>query len=55
MTSLRNYIEELTEKVAEAKQAGQTVDEVQQRITVASLSHSSPTATHSSLPVPARR
>jgi glyoxylase-like metal-dependent hydrolase (beta-lactamase superfamily II) len=37
MTSLRNYIEELTEKVAEAKQAGQTVDEVQQRITVASL------------------
>ena len=37
MTSFRNYIEELTEKVAAAKQAGQTVDEVQQRITVASL------------------
>ena len=37
MTSQRNYIEELTARVAEAKQAGQSLDEMQKRITVASL------------------
>jgi cyclase len=37
MTSLRNYIEELTVRVQDGKKAGQTVVEMQQRITVASL------------------
>jgi cyclase len=37
MTNLRNYIEELTERVDQARKAGQTVPEMQQRITVASL------------------
>ncbi len=37
MTSQRNYIEELAGKVAEGKQAGLTVAEIQQRVTVASL------------------
>ena len=37
MTSQRNYIEELTARVAQAKQAGQTPEEMQKRITVASL------------------
>ncbi len=37
MTSLRNYIEELTGKVADGKKAGLSVAEMQQRITVASL------------------
>jgi cyclase len=37
MTNLRNYIEELTGKVEQGKKAGQTVAEMQQRITVASL------------------
>jgi hypothetical protein len=37
MTSLRNYIEELTGKVADGKKAGLSVPEMQQRITVASL------------------
>jgi cyclase len=37
MTNLRNYIEELTGKVEQGKSAGQTVAEMQQRITVASL------------------
>jgi len=37
MTSQRNYIEELTERVEAAKQAGQTLAEMQKRITVASL------------------
>jgi cyclase len=37
MTNLRNYIEELTGRVEQAKSAGQTVAEMQQRITVASL------------------
>lgn len=37
MTSLRNYIEELTLKVDQGKQAGLTLAEMQQRITVASL------------------
>jgi cyclase len=37
MTCLRNYIEELTGRVAEARQAGLSLDEMQKRITVASL------------------
>jgi cyclase len=37
MTNLRNYIEELTGRVEQGKSAGQTVAEMQQRITVASL------------------
>ena len=37
MTNLRNYIEELTGRVDQARKAGQTVPEMQQRITVASL------------------
>jgi glyoxylase-like metal-dependent hydrolase (beta-lactamase superfamily II) len=37
MTCQRNYIEELTARVEEAKKAGQTLDEMQKRITVASL------------------
>jgi cyclase len=37
MTSLRNYIEELTGKVEDGKKAGLSVAEMQQRITVASL------------------
>jgi cyclase len=37
MTNLRNYIEELTGRVEQGKKAGQTVAEMQKRITVASL------------------
>jgi len=37
MTSLRNYIEELTTRVEEGKRAGLTLAEMQKRITVASL------------------
>ena len=37
MLSQRNYIEELTEKVEAGKKAGLTLDEMQARITVASL------------------
>jgi cyclase len=37
MTNLRNYIEELTGRVEQGKKAGQTLVEMQQRITVASL------------------
>ena len=37
MTCQRNYIEELTARVEEAKKAGQPLDEMQKRITVASL------------------
>jgi len=37
MTSLGNYIEELTGRVAEGKQAGLSVGDLQKRITVASL------------------
>jgi glyoxylase-like metal-dependent hydrolase (beta-lactamase superfamily II) len=37
MTSQRNYIEELTEKVVAGRQAGQTLDELQKRMTIASL------------------
>jgi hypothetical protein len=37
MTSQRNFIEELTQRVAEAKAAGQPLEEMQKRITVASL------------------
>jgi cyclase len=37
MTNLRNYIEELTGKVEQGRKAGQTVAEMQKRITVASL------------------
>jgi cyclase len=37
MTSLRNYIEELTGRVAEGHTAGMSVAEIQKRITVASL------------------
>lgn len=37
MTSQRNYIEELTARVEVAKQAGQPLEEMQKRITVASL------------------
>src|SRR3984885_12351703 len=37
MTNLRNYIEELTGRVDQARKAGQTVPEMQQHITVASL------------------
>ncbi len=37
MTSQRNYIEELTEKVAAGKQAGLSLGELQKRMTVASL------------------
>lgn len=37
MTSQRNYIEELTEKVEAGKKAGQSIEELQKRITVASL------------------
>ena len=37
MINLRNYIEELTGKVEEARKAGLTVSEMQKRITVASL------------------
>jgi len=37
MTSLRNYIEELTGKVADGRKAGLSVAEMQQRFTVASL------------------
>jgi cyclase len=37
MTNLRNYIEELTGRVEQGKKAGQTLAEMQQRITVASL------------------
>ena len=37
MTSQRNYIEELTGKVAESKKAGLSVAEMQKRFTVASL------------------
>ena len=37
MINLRNYIEELTEKVEQGKKTGLTLAEMQQRITVASL------------------
>jgi glyoxylase-like metal-dependent hydrolase (beta-lactamase superfamily II) len=37
MMSQRNYIEELTERVEQARAAGQTVAEMQQRITVESM------------------
>jgi cyclase len=37
MTSLRNYIEELTAKVEQGRKAGLTVAEMQKRVTVASL------------------
>ena len=37
MTSLRNYIEELTERVERAKEKGQSVNEMQKEITVVSL------------------
>jgi len=37
MMNQRNYIEELAEKVEQAKQAGQSLAEMQKRITVASL------------------
>ena len=37
MTNLRNYIEELTGRVEQGRKAGQSVAEMQQRITVASL------------------
>jgi len=37
MMSQRNYIEELTTRVADAKAAGQPLEEMQKRITVASL------------------
>jgi glyoxylase-like metal-dependent hydrolase (beta-lactamase superfamily II) len=37
MTSQRNYIEELTSRVADAKQSGLSLAEMQQHITVASL------------------
>lgn len=37
MTSQRNYIEELTGRVAEGKTAGQNLAEMQKRVTVASL------------------
>jgi cyclase len=37
MMNQRNYIEELTQKVAEAKTAGQSLEEMQKRITVGSL------------------
>jgi glyoxylase-like metal-dependent hydrolase (beta-lactamase superfamily II) len=37
MTCQRNYIEELTARVEEARKAGQPLDEMQKRITVASL------------------
>jgi glyoxylase-like metal-dependent hydrolase (beta-lactamase superfamily II) len=37
MISQRNYIEELTEKVAASKQAGLSLDEMQKQMTVASL------------------
>ncbi len=37
MMNQRNYIEELTQRVAEAKTAGQSLVEMQQRITIASL------------------
>jgi glyoxylase-like metal-dependent hydrolase (beta-lactamase superfamily II) len=37
MTGQRNYIEEITERVASAKQAGQSLPEMRKRITVASL------------------
>ncbi len=37
MTNLRNYIEELTGKVAEGKQAGKSVADLQKTITLASL------------------
>jgi hypothetical protein len=37
MTGQRNYIEELGERVAAGKQAGLTLEELQKRMTVASL------------------
>lgn len=37
MTCQRNYIEELAQRVAQAKQAGQSLDEMKKRITVDSL------------------
>jgi hypothetical protein len=37
MTDLLNYIEELTERVETSKKAGQSVNELQATITVASL------------------
>ena len=37
MVNLRNYIEELTGRVEESRKAGQSLGEMQQRITVASL------------------
>ena len=37
MVNLRNYIEELTEKVEQGKKTGMSLAEMQQRITVASL------------------
>jgi hypothetical protein len=37
MADLRNYIEELTEKVAEAKKAGKPVADIQKAITLNSL------------------
>jgi len=37
MTEQRNYIEELTERVEAAKKAGQSLEEMKKRITVASL------------------
>lgn len=37
MTDLRNYIEELTMRVSAGKKAGQTVADLQESITVASL------------------
>ena len=37
MTSMRNYIEELTEKVEAGKKAGQNIAELQKQLTVASL------------------
>lgn len=37
MTDLRNYIEELTERVEAGKKAGQSIADLQKTITVASL------------------
>jgi len=37
MIGQRNYIEELAEKVAAGKQAGLTLEEMQKRMTIASL------------------
>jgi hypothetical protein len=37
MTGMRNYIEELTDKVEAGKKAGKSIQELQKSITVASL------------------